>query len=179
MADATGDHDQSSNDEVSLLARLLGDATLRRRFAGDSQQVAQELTDDSASIEFLMRLDHLQLESQAETLVVKRRHEVADFLPLTWHRLGTSAAALFETYAVESAWPKGHDRHLKDAEAFGSWLLDRAKGEAVMTEFHRIRFLLSTHRLAVQIVRGGMIGFRIQILFRHRSGQMRELILGS
>lgn len=179
MGDANIDDDQNSNDEVSLLARLLGDAEVRRRFVGDSQLVARELTDDPATVEFLMRLDHLQLESQAETLVAKRKHEVSQLLPETWERLGSSSASLFKSYAAESIWPDGHDRHLKDAESFGSWLVGRARSELVMTELHRVRFLLSRRRLSVRIVRGGLIGFRVQILFRDRSAHVHELILGS
>lgn len=178
MGDATGDDDQHSNDEVSLLARLLGDAELRRRFVGDSQQVARELTDDPPTIEFLMKLDHVQLESQAETLVAKRKHEVSQLLPETWERLGSSSASLFKSYTTKSIWPDGHDRHVKDAQSFGSSLVGRARGELVMTELHRVRFILSRRRLFVRIVRGGLIGFRIQILFRGRSGHLRELILG-
>jgi hypothetical protein len=100
MADATGDDDQRSNDEVSLLARLLGDNELRRRFVDDSQRVAQELTDDPASMEFLMRLDPLQLEAQAETLIAKRQHEVAQFLPETWERHGLVVQGLLCSFSL-------------------------------------------------------------------------------
>lgn len=179
MADATSDDDQQSTDEVSLLARLLGDNALRRRFVADSQQVTRELTDDPGCIEFLASLDHFQLENQAETLVAKRQHEVAQLLPETWKRPGGISASLFKSYAEESDWPDGHNRHLKDAESFGTWLVGHAKGELVVTELHRVRFLLSRRRLAVRIVRGGLIGYRIQILFRQRSGHLRELILGT
>lgn len=178
MADATDADDQHSNDEVSLLARLLGDSELRRRFVGDSQRVARELTNNPATIEFLMRLDPLQLKNQAEALVAKRQYEVSQRLPETSKRLGCSEASLFKSYAAESPWPDGHDRHLKDAESFGNWLVGRAKGELVTTELYRVRFLLSRGRIAVRIVHGGLIGFRIQILFRQRNGHLRELILG-
>lgn len=179
MADATGNDDQHANDEVSLLARLLGDNALRRRFVADSQQVTRELTDDPDCTEFLASLDHLQLVNQAETLIAKRQHEVAQLLPETWKRPGGISASLFKSYAAESEWPGGHNRHLKDAESFGTWLVGRAKGELVMTELHRVRFLLSRRRLAVRIVRGCLTGFRIQILFRQRSGHLRELTLGT
>jgi hypothetical protein len=177
MADATSDGDQQTNGEVSLLARLLGDNALRQRFIADSQQVTRELTDDPGCIEFLASLDHLQLENQAETLVAKRQHEVAQLLPETWKRPGGISSSLFKSYAAESDWPDGHNRHLKDAESFGTWLVGHAKGELVMTELHRVRFLLSRRRLEVRIVRGGLIGFQLQILFRQRGGRLREVTL--
>lgn len=178
MADATGDDVQRSDDEVSLLARLLGDAELRRRFVHDSRQVARELTDDSSSLEFLLALDHRQLEEQAETLISKRQHEVAQLLPETWQRLGDRSTPLFKDYLAVSVWPEGHNRHLRDAEAFGLWLAGRADSQLIQAEWNRVRFRLSTSRVAFGIVRGGLLRYQIQILFRRSSGQVRELILG-
>ena len=106
MAEVASDDDEYYGEEVSLLSLLLGDVELRRRFIGNSQQVARELTDDPATIEFLMKLDHLQLEKQAESLVSKRQHEVAALMPVTWQQLGGTAVSRFRNFAAESSWPQ-------------------------------------------------------------------------
>lgn len=178
MGDARIDDDQNSTDEVALLARLLGDAELRRRFVGDSQLVARELTDDSATIEFLMRLDHRQLENQAETLVAKRQHEVAELLPETWQQLGRTAISRFRNYVAESSWPDGHTRHIRDADAFAGWLFDQQIRELEIAEWNRLRFRLTERRLTLRIVTNGLILPRLQILLRKRDGRIVESLWG-
>ncbi len=178
MGDATIDDDQHSNDEVSLLARLLGDNELRQRFVGDSQLVARELTDNPGSIEFLMRLDHQQLECQAETLVAKRQHEVAELLPETWQQLGRTAVSRFRNYVAESSWPDGHTRHIRDADAFAGWLFDRQIWELEIAEWNRLRFRLTERRLALRILTDGLILPRLQILFRKKDGRIIESMWG-
>ena len=178
MADAVGDDTQRSNNEVLLLARLLGDAELRRRFAGNAQQVARVLTDDPDSIDFLTRLDSLQLESQAETLITKRQFEVAELLPTTWQRLGRAAASHFRNYAGESGWPEGYNRHIRDAHTFACWLSGRQLGELDIAEWNRIRFRLTERRLAIRIVLCGLMLPRLQILFQKQDGRIREVIWG-
>jgi hypothetical protein len=168
---------QSGHSEVALLSRLLSDSQLRQRFREDAQSVALELADDEADVTFLLAIDHAQLEAQAETLVSKRQHEVAQLLPLTWKQLGQEAAGLFRTYAAESAWPEGHTRHLGDAIEFGLWLSRRSQHEPVGSEWNRIRFAASGRRLAARIVRDRRVRFGLQILVRQRNGRIRQLVL--
>jgi hypothetical protein len=178
MADATGDDDQHSNDEVLLLARLLGDASLRARFLQQPRQVADELTQCPVAIAFLESLDHVQLEAQAETLRLKRQHEVALLLPETWQNLGKKAATLFETYSAEASWPTGHNRHQYDAEAFGLWLTAQEGDQVHRTELNRVRFKVSGVRFSIRLIWRQAILSGLQILFRNSSGQCKDRVIG-
>jgi len=178
MAEVASDDNEYYGEEVSLLSLLLGDVELRRRFIGNSQQVARELTDDPATIEFLMKLDHLQLEKQAESLVSKRQHEVAALMPVTWQQLGGTAVSRFRNFAAESSWPQGHTRHISDAEAFSSWLFERQVRELEIAEWNRLRFRLTDRRLAIRILSNGQILPRLQILLRQKDGRIRDYMYG-
>ncbi|MFT5095977.1 MAG: hypothetical protein ACKVII_20805 [Planctomycetales bacterium] len=169
---------KDSDANVALLAQLLSDRQLRIRFRENVDDMVRELTDDQAGRAFLRSLDHRLLEAQAETLITKRQHEVAQLLPLTWKQLAESAPSLFAAYVDESVWPEGHNRHLHDAECFGRWLAGRADSRLVRAEWSRVRFRISGSRVTIRIVRGGVLRYEIQILFRRNSGQVRERILG-
>ena len=86
---------KDSDANVALLAQLLSDRQLRIRFRENVDDMVRELTDDQAGRAFLRSLDHRLLEAQAETLITKRQHEVAQLLPLTWKQLAESAPSLF------------------------------------------------------------------------------------
>lgn len=167
----------SARSQVALLSRLLSDSHLRQQFYEDRERVAVELADDDADATFLLTIDPVQLEAQAETLISKRQHEVAQLLPLTWKQLGHDAADLFRAYAAESAWPEGHTRHLLDAVEFGLWLSRRSQHKPVGLEWNRTRFAASDGDLAAHFVHERPMRFGLQILFRQRSGQIRQLVL--
>ena len=168
---------QSGHSNVTLLSRLLSDSQLRQRFRADPQRVAVELTDDAADVTFLLSLDHGQLEAQAETLVSKRQHEVAQLLPLTWKQLGHEATSLFRAYASKAAWPEGYTRHLCDAVEFGLWLSRRSQHTPVGLGWNRVRFAASSRRLAVRIIRDRRVRCGLQILVRQRSERIRQFVL--
>jgi len=176
MPDVTVPDDSMPDSEVALLTRLLSDSNLRRRFRENAEEVARQLTDEPLLVSFLMSLDHPQLEAQAATLIMKRQHEVAQLLPMTWRLLSKSAPTLFQAYTEESPWPEGHARHLLDAEAFGLWLVTGSHVEPVATEWNRLRFLVSGRRAAIRIARDPATRYRLQILFRGSGGRVRELI---
>ena len=169
----------ADNAEVVLLSRLLSDIGLRKRFCEDREQVVAELTDDATTATFLSAIDFTQLDAQAETLLGKRQHEIAELLPLTWRRLGNDARKLFREYAATSLWPEGHLRHLFDACAFVMWL--RQSGwPSVDAEFNRISFAATGGRFAIRIVRETSRWLPgLQFLARTRSGRVRQLILRS
>ena len=168
----------SPDEHVTLLTRLLSDPLLRQRFNESPAEVVRELTDSPAAKSFLLTLDVRQLDAQARILIAKRRHEVAQLLPLTWQRLAESATEQFEVFASEAAWPEGHERHLIDAAAFSEWLARQRKAQVVVAEKNRIQFLLSGRRLTIRILTNDSLRPAIQILFRNSGGQVREMILG-
>jgi hypothetical protein len=167
-----------SDDEVSLLSRLLCDDVLRRRFCDDRDAVAAELTECPSTAAFLTSLNAAQLEAQAETLTRKRQHEVAQILAATWQSLGSRAVSLFETYVAASAWPAGHNRHMLDAEGFGLWLRTQGDCEPVSAELNRVRFAVSGRRFSMGLVRWGVMVSGFQLLFKDSNGQSRDLIIG-
>ncbi|MGZ0172527.1 MAG: hypothetical protein ACKVHE_23555 [Planctomycetales bacterium] len=178
MSDTPSDDDRVPDAEVAVLARLLSDVELRRRFVEDPERVALEITDAPLLVTFLVGLNPAQLEAQAVTLVSKRQHEVSELLPKTWRRLGATAASLFRAYAAGSVWPGGHTRHLQDAEAFARWLTTKADCRPEMAEWNRVRFALSGRRAEIRFVRGRGARCGFQLLFRHSNGCLRELVLG-
>lgn len=171
---ASSDVDSTDVTEVAVLSRLLTDAALRRRFAEDPARVAEELTSDTEQLAFLSSLDATQLEAQAETLIGKRRHEVAQILPQTWRQLGTAAADLFQSFVDASPWPEGHRRHLVDADAFAGWLVEQTPRRPIQSEWNRIRFILSARRMSVNFVRDRPGPCGLQILWRHRNGRLQQ-----
>lgn len=167
----------SDNVEVALLSRLLTDDGLRKRFCEDRERVVAELADDPATATFLSAIDGGQLDAQAETLLGKRQHEVAELLPQTWRHLGSDARELFRDYAANSPWPEGHLRHLVDACDFVSWLRQSGRA-AVDSEFNRISFAATGGRFAVRIIREtSQLLPGVQFLARNRSGHVRQFIL--
>ena len=178
MTDVLTQNDHDHDDEVSLLARLLADANLRSRFIRESRRVARELTQCPVAIAFLESLDHVQLEAQAETLRLKRQHEVALLLPETWQNLGKNAAPLFETFSADAAWPTGHNRHLHDAEAFGLWLTAQEGDQVHRTELNRVRFKVSGVSFSIRLIWRQTIISGLQILFRNSSGECKDRVIG-
>jgi hypothetical protein len=140
-------------DLTSALTRLLSDRALRRRFAGDRAEVALELglTGDDAAM--LIAIEPAALDSQARTLIGKRRGEVARIAPRTWTRLGARRIEIFNDY-TSSHWPAGHRRHPEDALAFLRFLADRGLPHDPVEKI-RIETRLSSKRYGVRIVRSG------------------------
>ena len=108
--------------EVTLaLARLLSDRELRSRFSSHPAQVTRELKLNPCDAAIVQALDPTALSTQAESLIDKRRGEVARLAPRTWAMLGATGARIFNDYASGS-WPTGHLRHPQDALSFLRYL---------------------------------------------------------
>lgn len=135
------------------LARLLSDRALRLRFAADATQVARELELPPCDAEILCAMDPAALEAQAQTLVAKRRGEVARIAPQTWNLLAAAGAELFDEYACDR-WPTGHLRHPQDTLAFLRFLAARGLPHDPI-EGLRIETRLSRRRHRIRLVRGG------------------------
>ena len=103
------------------LARLYTDAALRERFAATPLAVGRELGLDAAEATQLAQLSTAQLNRFANSLLAKRRHEVAKLLPLTCQLLGANFAALFERHA-DASLSAGSKKHLADALNFDEFL---------------------------------------------------------
>src|SRR5262245_63399220 len=98
-----------------------------------------------------MALDPLALNAQADTLVDKRRGEVARIAPRTWGLLGATGVEVFNEYA-SNHWPAGHRRHPEDTLAFLRFLAARGLPHDPL-ETLRIETRLSSTRYRVRIVR--------------------------
>ncbi len=137
---------------VRMLGLLLRDRELRRRFAIDRSAVLQEfgIAPDQASI--FSELDSGQLDIQAESLIRKRRFEVARLLPETWLRLGSQAPVKFRQYVDQSSWPEGHRRHLTDASMFCRFLRESAPEEYSRSEHHWVAFRADDRSFTIRAV---------------------------
>ncbi|MCP4945374.1 MAG: hypothetical protein GY924_25795 [Planctomycetaceae bacterium] len=129
------------HDAVEVMALLLREHELRTRFANDRKKVISEMGVNPEDQGFLLSLNLEQLESQAKSLVIKRRAEVLRFTPNTWSRLGTNAKSSFQQYVDNSSWPRGYRRHLFDALCFCQFLKDRNQVGYVRSEHHWLSFL--------------------------------------
>ena len=167
----------TSNPSVALMSLLLSDRELRERFRSNRQALVVELTDDPEAAQFLNSIDASQLDAQAETLISKRQHEVAELLPETWRQLGNEAARLFRTYADKAPWPAGHQRHILDAQSFAEWL-SQSQQPVIVSEANRIRFIAANSRLAVHLIRDARTLVGVQVLMRQRNGRIRQTAIG-
>ncbi|MEM7476670.1 MAG: hypothetical protein AAF483_16910 [Planctomycetota bacterium] len=124
-------------DITSVMGRLLSDQVLREEFANSPHEVAQRLGLEGANLEYIAALDPVELEQQAETLVLKRFQEVRALAPNSLHALGGEALTLFRYYAQQE-WPSGHRRHLIDTIGFLEFV-NQNSFEIDATELRRIR----------------------------------------
>lgn len=157
----------------TLLAQLLGEPDLRDRFRSDREAVfeALEVPDDvRRSFE---TIDAEALDAQADSLVTKRLHEVADLLPRTFAALGHEAAPAFRSFAAEF-WPTGHRRHPRDAWEFCRYLTRTRPDVVDAVERNRVRFLADNRWFAVHLVRSG--GHLALQWLAHRRGRLHESV---
>jgi hypothetical protein len=108
-------------DLVTAIGRLLHNRQLRIEFEHAPEAVAIRLGLTDADSETFVRLDIGGIARQAEGLLSKRWHEVADLIPETTKELGREGRDLFRFYASNS-WPAGHRRHYVDAFNFLKFL---------------------------------------------------------
>ncbi len=141
------------------LARLYTDAALRERFAAAPLAVGSELGLDAIEAAELARLSTAQLNRFANSLLAKRRHEVAKLLPLTRQLLGANFTHLFERHAG-TCLPAGSKKHLADALGFAKflrslsgeemcappWLVEVLRYEAARLKIQRRLFVCALFR---------------------------------
>lgn len=142
----------SQLDAVKTLAMLLQDRELRHRFASDRMAVVRELGVAADQIPFVCELDTQQLNDQAESLIDKRRSEVARLLPQTWLRLGAEANQQFLRYSDQAPWPEGFRRHFIDAAMFCQYLQRKTSKAHLRSEQHRVAFLASDQAFSVRVL---------------------------
>jgi hypothetical protein len=156
-----------SPELTTALGALLSDRNLRETLRRNSGQAARQLQVPESD---LRALDPEALEIQAESLIEKRRNEVAKRLPRTMALLGHRASGLFRDYAGDS-WPEGHRRHLLDAARFGSFLTDR-KLPLCRSEWNRVRFTAGTSLFSIAFAHDVRIGCRsrgaVEVFYRFR-----------
>lgn len=162
----------SQLDAVSAFGLLLQNHELRIRFASDRTAIIRELGVAPSQSSFFYNLEIEQLDSQAESLIRKRRAEVAHLIPKTWSRLGTDTDSQFQDYADRSAWPAGHRRHVTDADAFCRFLRMNAVAGYLASEHHWVSFLAGKQsfsaRLLNDLIVNGEERWAAQFCFRYK-----------
>jgi hypothetical protein len=123
-----------------LLARLATDAGLRARLAADVAETlgALGLSPDDAA--WLAALPSGQVDDFADSLIAKRRGEVAKLLPGTARALGAARFVDLFRHHASRPIPDGPRKHRDDAIAFAAslrrkpleppWLADLSRLEA-------------------------------------------------
>jgi len=154
-----------SGDLTLALGQLLADPVLRESLRRDPAGVSRALGVDLPS---LLQIDVRGLDQQAEALIDKRFLEVSRRLPRTVTLLEGVARELFRGYAPRS-WPRGQDRHVRDAAAFVAFLEER-KLPFNRAEAQRVRFASATSRIRVLYAPDVWVGGRsrraLQVLVR-------------
>ncbi len=162
----------SQLDVVNALGQLLHDQQLLKRFIENRESVIEELGIAKDQSAFFLNLKDEQLKTQADSLVHKRRGEVAELIPNTWDRLGNKAISSFNQYAAEAEWPDGHRRHFLDAGQFCEFLRRQVSSGYLKSEHHWIKFLCHPKRISIRFVSDfivrGKKRFAIQCCYRHR-----------
>lgn len=165
-------------DAVEAMGLLLRDRQWRDRFASDRAGTIKELGIAPSQSKFFAALKLEQLDAQAESLIRKRRTEVARLIPETWSRLGSEGRCRFHQYADQSAWPEGHRRHFIDAAQFCEFLRSSAEPEYLRSEHHWVEFVASDRTFSVRLVSDlvvcGKERWAIQLCIRHRGLAARK-----
>jgi hypothetical protein len=139
-------------DAVRAMGLLLRDRELRLRFENDRKAIIKELNIAPGQRSYVFGLDLRQLDAQAESLIRKRRAEVAHLVPKTWFRLGSEAHLQFRQYVDHSPWPEGHRRHLVDASMFCQFLRNNTASEYLRSEHHWVSFLANDRSFSVRLL---------------------------
>ena len=100
-------------------------------------------------VDTLLGIDADELDLQAESLIKKRFWEVGSKLVHTVGQQRDLARSEFFSYA-ENYWPKGHDRHIKDALEFCHFLKQKSSISVNAFEFDWLRFMVSDKRMGVR-----------------------------
>lgn len=136
-------------DVTTILGRLLSESEFRESFFSDRGASIRDLDVSESTAAVLRQLDQAAIEFQASELLNKRLHEVAGLIPMTFHMLGENAEATFRNFAA-TYWPKGHQRHLIDAERFCRFVNKETPDLLCKAEWKSIEFELSQRRVSLQ-----------------------------
>ncbi|MAI32677.1 MAG: hypothetical protein CMM07_13520 [Rhodopirellula sp.] len=167
-------HD-TGDEPVAILAALLTNRHLRNRLRETPEEIAEQWSHQEHIQTFLLQLDLNSLTNQAESLISKRRGEVAKRIPSIWAFLGQSAPGYFSQYVDQSAWPRGYRRSLLDAISFCNYLQSLQLPGLPLDERRWLRFQNARSRFRVGLVSGVHINGRprlaLQMLSRSRGGK--------
>lgn len=164
----------NAHDTVRMLALLLHNRSLRDQLRTNPSAfiASQGLSEEAAQV--MTSLDCNQLDRQAEALLRKRRFQVAQIIPQTWHSLGSSAAEQFQNYMEQTTWPETHQKHELDAQHFCEYLQQQKISGYLKSEHNWLNFRLHQHWFQIHWVTDLVIGqqrFRgIQVFSRNPSG---------
>lgn len=161
-------------DFTTALARLLRDGAQRDSFRANAICTADQLNVCAEDRAAFITLSPSELDAQADVLLRKRLDQVKRLAPTLCAGLAGHLWPRFRDYA-RRYWPEDAKG---DALHFCEYVLLNDAGFVSRTELNRLRFLASTERLRVNIVRDLLVGNRrrsgIQILRRGRKGSVYE-----
>lgn len=164
----------NAHDTVRMLALLLHNQSLRDQIRSCPATfiTTQGLSEEAAQV--IASLDCDQLDRQAEALLSKRRFQVAQLIPQTWHSLGSSASEQFQNYAEQTTWPETHQKHERDALRFCQYLQQQRIPGYLKSEHNWLNFHLHKHWFRIHWVTDLIIDQQrfsgIQVFSRNPSG---------
>lgn len=168
----------TETDFTTALSRLLSNATLRKIFFLNPEDVITEFSLSTKDQNSLLSLSFDELEIQASTLLNKRLHEVQKMIPATFAYDKLLLSSEFFNYA-QNYWPTGYNKHSLDAVHFCQYLkLNKLAFNA--SELNRLKFLSKQRHFAVYFHKKLQVNdhqhFALQIMYRFKVKQ-KELQL--
>jgi hypothetical protein len=164
---------------VAFQARLLSDRRLREQFRHAPKDTAERSGLTGGDLQTAASVDVDALDTQAELLIAKRRHEAQRLLPTTFSNIGEPVKDHFADYA-ESCWPNGNRYHHRDAAGFCTYLRQHRIPGLCNSEANLVRFEARGAKLSAHPVRDLPIRHRhrpgLQILYRMQ-GRTRQLAI--
>ena len=141
-------------DFTTALARLLRDGAQRDSFRANAIGAADQLNVRAEDRAAFITLSPAELDAQADVLLRKRLDHVKRLAPALCAKCADRLWPRFREYARHQ-WPESATG---DALHFCEHVLLSDSGIASRTELNRLRFLASTARLRVSIVRDLPVG---------------------
>lgn len=164
-------------DFITAFGRLLRDGALRDTFATNARAAAEKIHLRQADVPAWLQLVPADVEFQAKVLLHKRLDLVRYFAPETSTRLAERLWKLFEVYG-RVQWPPDGSPKLFDTFQFCQHLKQQSEETVALSEWNRLSFALSKHRVAlhwVQILAANGKKHRgIQLFVRGRNQCWRE-----
>lgn len=166
-------------DFITAFGRLLRDGLLREVFAANPKTAATSIRLRRADLKAWQQLVPADLEFQATELLRKRLDLVKYFAPETCRLIGENLWPAFQRYG-RTNWPTENLPKSADALEFCRHLREEAAKPVAASEWHRLSFANSRHRIRLHWTqfptKGGKSKHGFQLFLRGPGKRWREFL---